>query len=286
MLMDECRGMMNSTSRKKMMTDFSLQTTGVFGADEVKSVSATEGDSVSLHTDVTEVQRDDQILWMFGPKETRIAEIYRKNISTYHCNRTFGDRLQMSNRTGSLTIGNVRTEHSGLYKVQIVTNEATSCKTIKLTVYACLPLPVITSKSLNCSSSSSSSSSPSSSSSKHSSVSNCSLLCSAVNVGDVTLSWYKGNSLLSSISVSDLSISLSLPLEVEYQENNIYSCVINNPITNQTTHLDITQLCHTCPDENEDIRYATAEFVAHPLHHTTPDGEDEIVYSSVAAPKE
>ncbi|XP_058617648.1 uncharacterized protein LOC131531110 isoform X2 [Onychostoma macrolepis] len=200
-----------------------------------------EGDSVTLNTDVT-LLRDDQILWMFGPKETRIAEIYKQNIDMYDSNETFGDRLQMDSQTGSLTIRNIRTEHTGLYKLQIFSNRGNSYKRFSVTVYAALPVPVITRDSSQCSPS------------EISSGQNCSLLCSAVNLSHVTLSWYKGNSLLSSISVSDLSISLSLPLEVEYQEKNTYSCVINNPSRNQTKHLDTYQLCHRCPERDERSR--------------------------------
>ncbi|XP_067254915.1 CD48 antigen-like isoform X2 [Chanodichthys erythropterus] len=230
---------------------FLLIVNGVFGdSDGLKSVSVTEGDSVTLNIDVTELQRNDQILWMFGPRETRIAELYKQNIDMFKSNETFGDRLQIDSQTGSLTIRNIRSEHTGLYKLQILSDRGTSYQRFNVTVHAPLPIPIITSNSSNCSSSSSSSSS-------RSSVSRCSLLCSAVNVSHVTLSWYKGNSLLSSISVSDLSISLSIHLEVEYKDKNTYSCVINNPIRNQTKHLDnITHLCHTCEDKYDKRLYA------------------------------
>uniref|UniRef100_A0A8C1S0Y0 Ig-like domain-containing protein n=1 Tax=Cyprinus carpio TaxID=7962 RepID=A0A8C1S0Y0_CYPCA len=179
---------------------------------------------------------DDLILWRFGSENTLIAEInvMDGSMTVYDdvLDERFRDRLKVDHQTGSLIITNTRTEHTGLYKLQ----SNTVRKSFSLIVYARLPVPVFSRDSSQCSSSPLSSSSSSS-------QQNCSLVCSVVNVGHVTLSWYKGNSLLSSISVSDLSISLSLPLEVEYQDKNSYSCVLNNPISNQPQHLDIPQLC-------------------------------------------
>ncbi|XP_026054534.1 CD48 antigen-like [Carassius auratus] len=206
---------------------------GTFGVNALKSVSVTEGDSVTLDSGFTEMMDDDVIQWKFGSENTLIAEIsvLAGTITVFDdvLDERFRNRLKLDHQTGSLTITNTRTEHTGVYQIQIIRNVS---KSFNLTVYAHLSVPVISSNSSQCSSSSS----------------YCSLLCSVVNVSHVTLSWYKGNSLLSSISVSDLSISLSLPLEVEYQEKNSYSCVINNPITNQTTHLNITQLCQPCSE--------------------------------------
>ncbi|KAF4097340.1 hypothetical protein G5714_021348 [Onychostoma macrolepis] len=219
--------------------DYKLQINSViksFSLDVYDEISVMEGDSITLNSDLTEIMDDDWIQWRFGNEMTLIAEINKRDdsMTVYDdvLDGRFRDRLKLDNQTGSLTITNITTQHVGRYLLLIDgPNRLNLSKSLK--TFTRLPVPVIVSNSSQCSSSSSSSS-------------YCSLLCSVVNVSHVTLSWYKGNSLLSSISVSDLSISLSLPLEVEYQDKNTYSCVLNNPISNQTRHLDISQLCHTC----------------------------------------
>ncbi|XP_043078885.1 CD48 antigen-like [Puntigrus tetrazona] len=184
-----------------------------------------EGDSVTLNSDLTQIQSDDEMMWKYD--NILIAKIYGKDNKSRVYNESadgrFRDRLELD-QTGSLIITNTRTTDSGLYTAS---SKNSGTVLFRLTVYARLSTPVISRDP-----------------SVFRTYQHCSLLCSVVNVGHVTLSWYKGNSLLSSINVSDLSISLSLTLEVEHQEKNNYSCVVNNPVSNQTTQLNITQLCH------------------------------------------
>ncbi|XP_051977464.1 hepatocyte cell adhesion molecule-like [Xyrauchen texanus] len=219
-----------SQTKPKM---FRVTVSGVFDfqTDGVKTVSGTEGDSVTLHTGLTEVVGRDVILWT--TLGNNIARFNRaaESISTLDGpDGIFKNRLHVTFLTGDLTISDLTTKHSGLYEVKITQGSKVSYKRYKVEVHARLPVPVITSdSSLNSSSSESSS--------------KCVLVCSVVNVTQVTLSWYKGNSLLSSISVSDLNRSLSLHLECV---DDSYSCVINNPIRNQTKHLNITEVYQPC----------------------------------------
>nr|XP_055072932.1 uncharacterized protein LOC129452883 [Misgurnus anguillicaudatus] len=98
----------------------SLSINGVFG-DEVKSVSVMEGDSVTLHTDITELQRDDVLHWWFD-KDNLIAQINNESnliLILEVPDGRFRDRLQVNNQTGDLTITNITTQHTGDYKLEI-----------------------------------------------------------------------------------------------------------------------------------------------------------------------
>ncbi len=84
-------------------------------------MSVMEGDSVTLHADINETYESTIIMWTFGAKSSMIAEISRAyGIFTYNgTDGRFRDRLKLNNKTGSLTITDITTQHAGPYEVQI-----------------------------------------------------------------------------------------------------------------------------------------------------------------------
>uniref|UniRef100_A0A8C1RC90 Immunoglobulin domain-containing protein n=1 Tax=Cyprinus carpio TaxID=7962 RepID=A0A8C1RC90_CYPCA len=114
---------------------FILFMDGVSGADETESVM--EGDSVTLHTNLTEIQNDDTILWMFGPEDSVVSQITRKaGLTSFFVTdkERFRGRLRVDQKTGSLTIRNTRFRHSGKYKLT-VSREQTTIKIFNVTVF-------------------------------------------------------------------------------------------------------------------------------------------------------
>jgi len=93
-------------------------------------MSVMEGDSVTLHTDVNEIQDDDNILWKYGAENSLIAKINREN----RIDGRFRDRLKLDDQTGSLTITHTTTEHTGVYQLVII-GAKWSSKTFNVSVY-------------------------------------------------------------------------------------------------------------------------------------------------------
>ncbi|XP_058615636.1 uncharacterized protein LOC131529772 isoform X2 [Onychostoma macrolepis] len=114
--------------------------------DELESVSVTEGDSVTLHHNLTVInmQRNDEIEWRF--EGIRIARVIVNN-SEYYNDGTFRDRLKLDHQTGSLTITNTKITDSGLYQLKTITGHKESIKRFNVAVNARPPSPTTTSSS-------------------------------------------------------------------------------------------------------------------------------------------
>ncbi len=109
----------------------------MFSAETNETQSVTEGDSVTLHPDVTEIHDDDEIMWNFGSENSLIAQINRASgiFSTFNGpDGRFRDRLKLDDQTGSLTITNITTQHTGLYQLEIISAKLSS-KTFNVSVY-------------------------------------------------------------------------------------------------------------------------------------------------------
>ncbi|XP_052394108.1 uncharacterized protein LOC127942446 [Carassius gibelio] len=107
------------------------------GAETDGVMSVMEGDSVTLHTDLTEIQNDDTILWTWGPKGFVLSQITRKKDFTSFFvtdEPKFRGRLQVDQKTGTLTIRNTRIRHSGQYK-RTISKENTTIKIFNVAVF-------------------------------------------------------------------------------------------------------------------------------------------------------
>ncbi|KTF71102.1 hypothetical protein cypCar_00048543, partial [Cyprinus carpio] len=88
-------------------------------AVDADRVSGMEGDTVTLYSDV-ELNQQDRMVWYFGEDRIVIIGDQTKICKDDKCKERFKDRLDV-NQTGSLTITNINTRDSGVYKLKITT---------------------------------------------------------------------------------------------------------------------------------------------------------------------
>lgn len=99
-------------------------------------MSLKEGDLVSFHTSVKTSQQN-YIKWYFN--DTCIAKISGNlshictDVQCDNSTERFRDRLTLDNQTGSLTIRDIRTTDSGLYKLQMNSSNTCSEKNFNVT---------------------------------------------------------------------------------------------------------------------------------------------------------
>ncbi|XP_050951464.1 uncharacterized protein LOC127154103 isoform X1 [Labeo rohita] len=114
---------------------FIFLTDGVFGVDPDGVNTAIEGDSLTLQTNFTEMQKDGLIEWKING--TQIAKINKGTGKVEYSDdklmMMFRDRLNLD-QTGFLTIWNIRIKHSGEYNVESTSSAGTISKTFKVIV--------------------------------------------------------------------------------------------------------------------------------------------------------
>uniref|UniRef100_A0AAY5KTX5 Ig-like domain-containing protein n=1 Tax=Esox lucius TaxID=8010 RepID=A0AAY5KTX5_ESOLU len=146
-----------------------------------------------------------------------IAVVVKGNMDSSYID-SFKDRIQWDQQTGQFTIRELKTSDSGIY---VVDGKGGVKTTYQLTVYDPVSRPMLTTLFNG----------------------SCSVECSVMNDRDVTLSWYSGEKILNQTSSPELSIKLSLPLEVDKQDRTSYRCEAANPVTKENVMFYVPESC-------------------------------------------
>uniref|UniRef100_A0A8B9R9I5 Ig-like domain-containing protein n=1 Tax=Astyanax mexicanus TaxID=7994 RepID=A0A8B9R9I5_ASTMX len=114
--------------------------------EEVVKLQELEGNTVTLHTGLTGVQSEAQILWFYRSEKSDIKIVNSliirgEDITDYSTDR-FRDRLQLIRSSGSLSIRNISREDSGVYTLNIITGTKSDWR-FSVKVYAYLVFSVV-----------------------------------------------------------------------------------------------------------------------------------------------
>ncbi|XP_076149401.1 uncharacterized protein LOC143133523 [Alosa pseudoharengus] len=241
---------------------------------EKRRLTAQVGQTVVLQPEIPDLKTNDQFLWRFHSNSRSVKSIIvlalKDEVHTKYKGR-FKDSLLLDRNTGSLTIRNITTSQSGLYHLQIMGDESVSDWYFNCSVYAPVSAPNITSRG-NSHPNTRATTGPvgrSLSRPESQSSSSCQVLCSVKNDREVSLSWFRGDEILNQTSSSEANITLSLPLDIDDQEDTItYRCVSANPASNYTTHLSIPAVCSYKNQKDPSIRKLWYLFVPFSLFVT------------------
>ncbi|XP_059383085.1 T-lymphocyte surface antigen Ly-9-like [Carassius carassius] len=203
---------------------------------DITTVEVMEGGVLKLDPGLEDLKEDVQIMWTFenGRENTRVAQMHQGRIYT-HYDMRFTGRVLLDQKTGILTIMNIRTNESGLYEALSIISTDITGQRYKVHVYAPVSEPAVWS--------SSSVSVPQSTGTSQETEETCSVFCSVKNDRGVFISWFKGSEMLNRTSNPDLSINLSLSLELHYNDPETYSCTAVNPVNNNSIHLHTKEIC-------------------------------------------
>jgi len=95
-----------------------------------------EGTSVTLQSGVSEIQRDDVIIWRSEYGDSVIANMSYRSLAVFDgADGRFRGKLQLDAKTGSLTIRDTRTKHTGLYHLDITGNRSSTFRRFYISVY-------------------------------------------------------------------------------------------------------------------------------------------------------
>ncbi|XP_039538583.1 uncharacterized protein LOC120486562 [Pimephales promelas] len=115
------------TTHKTFRVDFII--------DEEIRLSVMEGNSVTLQSGVSEIQRDDVITWRSEYGDSVIANMSYRNLTVFDgADGRFRGKLKLDAKTGSLTIRDTRTEHTGLYHLDITSNRSSTFRRFYISV--------------------------------------------------------------------------------------------------------------------------------------------------------